>query len=112
MSMRTHMSGELRPEHVGTEVSVCGWVAKRREHGEHLAFLDVRDRSGIVQCVPSTDVDVRSEYVVRVTGTVRARPVRQVNPALPTGDVEDRDCTVEILRRAGGPQIPIAAGTD
>jgi aspartyl-tRNA synthetase len=106
------MSGELRPEHIGTEVSVCGWVAKRREHGEHLAFLDVRDRSGIVQCVVNNDVDVRSEYVVRVTGTVRARPEGTVNPALPTGDVEVGDCNVEILSRAEPPPFPIDARTD
>ena len=51
---------------------VCGWVARRREHGEHLAFIDVRDRTGIVQCVVDGAADLRSEYVVRVTGTVRA----------------------------------------
>ncbi|MDX6537902.1 MAG: aspartyl-tRNA synthetase [Gaiellales bacterium] len=112
MSMRTHMCGELRPEHIGTEVSVCGWVAKRREHGEHLAFLDVRDREGIVQCVVNTDVEVRSEYVVRVTGVVRARPEGTVNPALPTGEVEVGDCTVEILSRAEPPPFPIDARTD
>ena len=56
-----------------TRVSVCGWVAKRREHGEHLAFLDVRDHSGIVQAVVEGTVDVRSEYVVRVSGTVTRR---------------------------------------
>src|SRR4051812_15793906 len=112
MTMRTHMSGELRPEHIGTEVSVCGWVAKRREHGEHLAFLDVRDRTGIVQCVVNTDVDVRSEYVVRVTGTVRARPEGTVNPALPTGEIEVGDCAVEILSRAEPPPFPIDARAD
>ena len=112
MSMRTHTCGELRPVHIGTEVSVCGWVAKRREHGEHLAFLDVRDREGIVQCVVNTDVDVRSEYVVRVTGVVRARPEGTVNPALPTGEVEVGDCTVEILSRAEPPPFPIDARAD
>src|SRR4051812_12005546 len=112
MTMRTHMSGELRPEHIGTEVSVCGWVAKRREHGEHLAFLDVRDRTGIVQCVVNTDVDVRSEYVVRVTGTVRARPEGTLNPSLPTGEIEVGDCAVEILSRAEPPPFPIDARTD
>jgi aspartyl-tRNA synthetase len=112
MSMRTHSSGELRPEHIGTEVSVCGWVAKRREHGEHLAFLDVRDRTGIVQCVVNTDVDVRSEYVVRVTGTVRARPEGTTNANLPTGEVEIGDCTVEILSKAEPPPFPIDARTD
>ena len=59
---------------MGRRLSVCGWVAKRREHGEHLAFLDVRDRSGILQAVVDGSVDVRSEYVVRVTGTVARRP--------------------------------------
>ena len=61
-------------EHIGQTVSVCGWVARRREHGEHLAFVDLRDHSGVVQCVVDNDVDVRSEYVVRITGVVRAAP--------------------------------------
>ncbi len=52
-------------------VSLCGWVARRREHGEHLAFVDVRDRSGLVQCVVDGASDLRSEYVVRITGTVQ-----------------------------------------
>ena len=52
-------------------MSVCGWVAKRREHGEHLAFVDLRDHTGIVQCVVPGTVDVRSEYVVAVEGIVR-----------------------------------------
>jgi aspartyl-tRNA synthetase len=67
-------------------VTVCGWVAKRREHGEHLAFLDVRDHTGIVQCVVPGTVDVRSEYVVAVIGVVRPRPEGTVNPDLPTGE--------------------------
>ncbi|HEX7277385.1 MAG TPA: OB-fold nucleic acid binding domain-containing protein, partial [Acidimicrobiales bacterium] len=63
--MRTHMCGELRPEHAGQEVSVCGWVASRREHGQNLAFVDVRDHTGIVQCVVDGAHQLRSEFVVR-----------------------------------------------
>ncbi|HET9546517.1 MAG TPA: aspartate--tRNA ligase [Desertimonas sp.] len=111
-SMRTHLCGELRPSDIGATVSVCGWVARRREHGEHLAFVDVRDHSGIVQCVVDNAVDVRSEYVVRVTGTVRQRPDGTVNPNLPTGDVEIGDCTVEVLRAADPPPFPIDARAD
>ena len=59
---------------------MCGWVAKRREHGEHLAFLDLRDHTGIIQCVVPGTVDVRSEYVVAVEGVVRARPEGTVEP--------------------------------
>ena len=55
-------------------VTVCGWVARRREHGEHLAFVDVRDHPGVVQCVVDNAIDVRSEYVVRITGIVRDAP--------------------------------------
>ena len=50
-SLRTQLCGGLRAEHIGNTVTVCGWIARRREHGEHLAFLDVRDYSGVVQCV-------------------------------------------------------------
>ena len=105
--MRTHMAGELRPEHAGQAVSVCGWVASRREHGEHLAFVDVRDHTGVVQCVVDGAHDIRSEYVVRVTGTVRIRPEGTANPNLPTGDVEVGDCTVAILSVAEPPPFPI-----
>ncbi|HSM66191.1 MAG TPA: OB-fold nucleic acid binding domain-containing protein, partial [Ilumatobacteraceae bacterium] len=86
-SMRTHLCGELRPGHIGQTVSVCGWVGRRREHGEHLAFVDLRDHSGIVQCVINDDVDVRSEYVLRITGVVRERPEGTINDNLPTGEV-------------------------
>ena len=72
--MRTHLCGELREADIGSTVSVCGWVGRRREHGEHLAFVDLRDHSGIVQCVINDDVDVRSEYVLKITGTVRGAP--------------------------------------
>jgi aspartyl-tRNA synthetase len=105
--MRTHWCGELRPEHAGQTVSLCGWVARRREHGEHLAFLDLRDREGVVQCVIDGSVDVRNEWVVRVTGTVRTRPEGTENPALPTGQVEVGDCTIEVLNRAEPPPFPV-----
>lgn len=110
--MRTHMCGELRPEHAGQEVSVCGWVASRREHGEHLAFLDVRDHTGIVQCVVDGAHQLRSEFVVRVTGTVRDRPEGTHNPGLATGDVELGDCTVEVLSEAEPPPFPIGDRVD
>jgi aspartyl-tRNA synthetase len=110
--MRTHMCGELRPEHAGQEVSVCGWVASRREHGQNLAFVDVRDHTGIVQCVVDGAHQLRSEFVVRVTGTVRDRPEGTHNPALPTGDVEVGDCTVEILSEAEPPPFPVGDRVD
>lgn len=110
--MRTHMCGELDIASVGQTVSLCGWVARRREHGEHLAFLDIRDHSGIMQCVVDNDVDVRSEYVIRVTGVVRARPEGTVNTSLTTGMVEIGDCVVEILNSAEPPPFPVDARAD
>jgi len=110
--MRTHMCGELRPDHAGQEVSVCGWVASRREHGEHLAFVDVRDHTGIVQCVVDGAHELRSEFVVRVTGTVRMRPEGTANPALGTGDIEVGDCSVEVLSHAEPPPFPVADRVD
>ncbi|MDE3064712.1 MAG: aspartate--tRNA ligase [Acidobacteriota bacterium] len=92
---------------VGRRISVCGWVARRREHGEHLAFLDLRDRSGILQAVVDGSVDVRSEYVVRVTGTVARRPEGTVNDRLATGQVELTDCLVEVLAVAEAPPFPL-----
>ena len=106
-SMRTHLCGELREADVGSQVTLCGWVARRREHGEHLAFVDMRDHSGIVQCVVDGSVDVRSEWVVRVHGTVRARPEGTVNPELATGAVELSDCVVEVLAQADPPPFPV-----
>ncbi len=105
--MRTHLCGELRPEHVDTSVSLCGWVGRRREHGEHLAFLDLRDFSGTVQCVVDGSVDVRSEWVVRVTGTVRLRPADKANADLPTGEIELTECEVEVLSEAEPPPFPV-----
>ncbi len=111
-SMRTHMSGELRASHIGETVSVCGWVASRREHGTQLAFVDLRDHTGIIQCVVDNDVDVRSEYVLRITGVVRARPGGTVNPNLPTGEVELGECEVDVLRSSEPPPFPIDARAD
>jgi len=111
-AMRTHMCGELDIASVGKTVSLCGWVARRREHGEHLAFVDIRDHSGIMQCVVDNDVDVRSEYVIRVTGVVRARPEGTINSSLTTGMVEIGDCVVEILNSAEPPPFPVDARAD
>jgi len=105
--MRDRYCGELTTADIGTSVALCGWVARRREHGEHLAFLDLRDRTGLVQCVVDGAADLRSEFVVRVTGTVRHRPEGTTNPNLATGEVEVGDCTVEVLSRAEPPPFPI-----
>ena len=111
-SMRTHQCGELRPEQIGTTVSLCGWVATRREHGEKLAFVDLRDHSGVTQCVVDNSVDVRPEYVIRVTGTVAARPTENVNQRIPTGGIELQDCVVEVLNAAEAPPFPINERAD
>jgi aspartyl-tRNA synthetase len=105
--LRTHWAGALRPEHIGQRVSLCGWVARRREHGENLAFVDLRDRTGIVQCVINGALDARTEWVVRITGIVRARPEGTVNPDLPTGEVEVGECEVEVLNEAEPPPFPL-----
>jgi aspartyl-tRNA synthetase len=109
--MRTDYCGNLRLSDAGREVSVCGWVATRREHSQHLAFVDVRDYTGIVQCVVDGSLDLRSEYVVRVTGTVRARPEDKANANLPTGEIEIGDCTVEVLSEAEPPPFPLTERT-
>src|SRR5215510_13927477 len=93
---RTDLAGALREPDVGREVTVCGWVHGRRDHGG-IVFLDVRDRAGIVQvvCDPSTSPEahavaatLRLEFVVGVRGTVRPRPAETVNPELDTGAIE------------------------
>jgi len=106
-SLRDLLCGSVNEEHVGERVTVCGWVAKRREHGEHLAFLDLRDRSGVLQAVVEGSVDVRNEYVVRVTGTVTPRPEGTVNVRLSTGAVELSDCLVEVLSVAEVPPFQL-----
>ena len=105
--LRSHMCGELRIEDVGSEVSLCGWVAKRREHGEHLAFVDIRDHTGVTQCVVDGAADLRNEFVIRVTGTVHPRLDGTANANLATGAIELKDCTVEVLSSAEPPPFPL-----
>ena len=112
LPMRSDYSGALRDTDVGRTVAVCGWVHRRREHGEHLAFIDVRDHTGLVQCVVDGAHDLRSEYVVRVVGTVRLRPEGTENTTLATGAIEVGDCTVEILNTAEPPPFPLDERVD
>jgi aspartyl-tRNA synthetase len=91
--MRTHRAGELRAAHAEQTVTLAGWVARRRDHGG-VIFIDLRDASGVVQVVfregdmASLAHRLRAEFCVRLTGTVRRRPVGNENPELPTGEVE------------------------
>ena len=111
-SMRTDLCGRLGSHDAGREVTVCGWVDRRREHSEHLAFVDLRDHSGVLQCVVDGARDLRSEFVVRITGTVRPRPEGTANPALATGEIELQDCDVELLSRAEPPPFPLDERTE
>ncbi|HEV3328675.1 MAG TPA: aspartate--tRNA ligase [Acidimicrobiales bacterium] len=111
-AMRDRLCGTLREEDAGQRLAVCGWVARRREHGEHLAFVDLRDHTGLIQCVIDNAVDVRSEYVLRVVGTVRHRPQGTVNADLATGAVELGECEVEVLAEAETPPFPIDGRTE
>ena len=111
-SMRTHLCGELRSGDIGATVAVCGWVARRREHGEHLAFVDVRDHSGVVQCVVDNTVDVRSEYVVRVTGTVRRRPRAPSTPTCRPARSRSATAPSRCCASAEPPPFPIDARAD
>ncbi len=101
--IRTHNAGQLRPEHVGTEVTLAGWVAKRRDLGG-VAFIDLRDASGIVQVVVRDDVletsgahALRNEFCIKVTGVVEARSADTVNPAIDTGEIEVAISGLEVL---------------
>ena len=117
-AMRTHYCGELRTEHIGATVTLCGWVDRRRDHGG-VIFLDLRDRSGIIQVVsdPVRTPDsyhmaesLRNEYVVKITGRVTQRPQESLNPRLPTGEVEIYADSIELLNSVRK-QLPFQVGT-
>ncbi len=113
--LKTHHCGELRPAHSGQEVTLAGWVNRRRDHGG-VIFIDLRDRWGIVQVVVNPETDaaahaaaehVRNEYVLQVKGSVRLRPEGQANPNLPTGEVEVVAHELQVLNPAKTPPFYI-----
>ena len=111
---RTHNNGELRLQDVNSEVTLCGWVAKRRNFGA-LVFIDLRDRYGITQLVFNEDIatqisDVRNEYVLQVKGTVVER--KDKNPKLETGEIEVVVRKVKIVNTAITTPMIIADETD
>jgi aspartyl-tRNA synthetase len=118
-SIRTRVCGQLRASDVDTDVVLAGWVHRRRDHGG-LIFIDLRDRSGLAQCVFSPEAgeafvaaeQVRPEWVLEVRGWVRHRPADAVNPNLPTGDVEVEVVSVAVLNRSVTPPFEIEAGID
>ncbi|MEA2687195.1 MAG: aspartyl-tRNA synthetase [Actinomycetota bacterium] len=110
--MRSDYCGRLGVADIGRPVELCGWVATRREQGKHLAFVDLRDHTGVIQCVVDGAHELRSEFVVKISGVVRTRPEGTVNPALATGEIEVGDCAVEILSRAEPPPFPISDRID
>jgi len=104
--LRSHQAGSLRSADDGATVALAGWVARRRDHGG-VAFIDLRDASGVVQVVVRDDVlehggahDLRNEFCVLITGSVRVRPDGNTNPELPTGDVEVVAENLEVLNAA------------
>ncbi|WP_413164630.1 aspartate--tRNA ligase [Capilliphycus salinus ALCB114379] len=116
--MRTHYCGQLRSAHIGKTVTLCGWVDRRRDHGG-VIFLDLRDRTGLVQIVsdPQRTPDsyniaetMRNEYVVKITGRVSQRPEESLNPKLATGEVEIYAEKIELLN-ALGKQLPFQIST-
>ena len=108
--MRSHYCGELNEKFIDEEVTLCGWVHRRRDHGG-VIFLDVRDRDGIAQIVFDPDRAesfalaelVRSEYVLRIRGRVRKRPEGTINPDMSTGAIEVLGLDLEILNAARTP---------
>jgi aspartyl-tRNA synthetase len=107
--IRTHNAGTLRPTDAGTEVTLAGWIARRRDHGG-VAFLDLRDASGVVQVVVH-DAEVahplRDEFCIKVVGTVDARPAGNENPDLATGGIEVSATRVEVLSTSAPLPFPI-----
>ena len=96
--LRTHTAGELRQEHIGQTVTLTGWIGRRRDHGG-VTFLDLRDAAGVTQVVVREDeaMHLRSEYVLKVTGSVDRRPEGNENPQLPTGEIEVTATEIEVL---------------
>lgn len=114
MAMRTHYCGELNASLIDSELSLCGWVHHRRDHGG-VIFIDLRDREGIAQVVIDPDTPaafalaerVRSEYVLRVSGRLRRRPEGTINPDMPTGEVELLVFELEVLNDAQTPPFQL-----
>jgi aspartyl-tRNA synthetase len=112
--MRTNYCGDIRAAHVGQEITLCGWADRRRDHGG-VIFIDLRDRQGIVQVVFDPDSGdhfqmadrVRSEYVLRVRGRVRARSESTVNSGMGTGEVEIYGLELEILNTSDTPPFQL-----
>jgi aspartyl-tRNA synthetase len=106
--------GELRLSHAGQQVTLAGWLHKRRDHGG-LIFIDLRDRSGLVQVrvdpnageAYHTADDARAEYVLQISGTVHARPDGLANPNLPTGEIEVEAAQIKVLNTSKVPPFPI-----
>ncbi|MEV5503674.1 aspartate--tRNA ligase [Nonomuraea fuscirosea] len=107
--IRTHTAGSLREEHAGQQVTLAGWVARRRDHGG-VVFIDLRDASGSAQVVFREEDhahDLRAEYCVQVVGQVRVRPEGNENPDLPTGAIEVVADRVEVLSESAPLPFPI-----
>ena len=114
--MRTHYCGSVSESDIDSTVTLYGWVDRRRDHGG-VIFLDMRDREGIVQVVFDPDTEaafaladrVRSEYVLKITGRVRARGEGTINPAMATGTIEVLGKELELLSEAATPPFPLDA---
>ena len=112
--MRSHYCGVLNESLIGEEVTLCGWVHHRRDHGG-VIFIDLRDREGVAQVVIDPDTPesfataerVRSEFVLKATGRIRQRPEGTINPEMPTGQVEVLVSELEILNAAKTPPIQV-----
>jgi aspartyl-tRNA synthetase len=107
--IRTHTAGSLREQHAGEQVTLAGWVARRRDHGG-VVFIDLRDASGSAQVVFREEDDahgLRAEYCVKVVGEVRVRPAGNENPDLPTGAIEVVASEVEVLSESAPLPFPI-----
>jgi aspartyl-tRNA synthetase len=106
--LRTHLAGSLRAADAGATVTLAGWVGRRRDHGG-VAFIDLRDASGLVQVVLREEIahELRTEFVVQVTGEVRLRPEGSANPNLTSGDIEVVGTDVVILNTSAPTPFPI-----